>query len=62
VRSAVDAGAAAGRKVGEVVAIHVIPQPHDDVDAGLLSAHRGDYKEKDKAARLGQNRKKEHDS
>jgi microcompartment protein CcmL/EutN len=28
VRSAVDAGAAAGRRVGEVVATHVIPQPH----------------------------------
>src|SRR6185436_8102052 len=35
VRSAVDAGAAAGRRVGEVVATHVIPQPHEDVDIGL---------------------------
>jgi microcompartment protein CcmL/EutN len=35
VRSAVDAGAAAGRKVGEVVSTHVIPQPHDDVDLGI---------------------------
>jgi ethanolamine utilization protein EutM len=32
VRSAVDAGAAAGKRVGEVVATHVIPQPHSDVD------------------------------
>ena len=35
VRSAVDAGAAAGKKVGVVVATHVIPQPHDDVDLGI---------------------------
>ena len=31
VRSAVDAGAEAGRLVGEVVRVHVIPRPHDDV-------------------------------
>jgi ethanolamine utilization protein EutM len=35
VKSAVDAGAAAGRKVGEVVATHVIPRPHTDVDNAL---------------------------
>ena len=46
VRSAVDAGAAAGRKVGEVVAIHVIPQPHDDVDAGLPVLHTGETTKK----------------
>lgn len=31
VKAAVDAGAAAASKVGEVVAVHVIPRPHDDV-------------------------------
>jgi ethanolamine utilization protein EutM len=46
VRSAVDAGAAAARKVGEVVAIHVIPQPHDDVDAGLPVLHTGETTKK----------------
>jgi len=35
VRAAVDAGAAAGRKVGQVVATHIIPQPHNDVDVGI---------------------------
>jgi len=35
VRAAVDAGAAAGRKVGQVVATHIIPQPHDEVDEGI---------------------------
>ncbi len=46
VRSAVDAGAAAGRKVGEVVAIHIIPQPHDDVDTGLPVLHTGETTKK----------------
>jgi microcompartment protein CcmL/EutN len=32
VRAAVDAGAAAAQKVGEMVAIHVIPRPHDDIE------------------------------
>jgi microcompartment protein CcmL/EutN len=31
VRSAVDAGAEAGRLVGEVVRVHVIARPHDEV-------------------------------
>lgn len=31
-RAAVDAGAAAAGRVGEVVSIHVIPRPHSDVD------------------------------
>ena len=30
-KAATDAGAAAGRKVGEVVSVHVIPRPHEDV-------------------------------
>lgn len=31
VKAAVDAGAEAARRVGEVLSIHVIPRPHDDV-------------------------------
>jgi microcompartment protein CcmL/EutN len=27
----VDAGAASARTVGEVVSVHVIPRPHDDL-------------------------------
>ena len=30
-KAAVDAGAAAGGRVGEVVTVHVIPRPHNDV-------------------------------
>ena len=40
VKSATDAGAAAGAKVGEVVSVHVIPRPHDDV-AKMLPVEKG---------------------
>ncbi len=32
VRAATDAGAAAARRVGELVSAHVIPQPHEEVE------------------------------
>lgn len=32
VKAATDAGAAAAQKVGEVVSVHVIPRPHEDVE------------------------------
>ena len=32
VRAATDAGAAAARRVGELVSVHVIPSPHDEVE------------------------------
>jgi len=35
VRAATDAGASAARKIGELVAIHVIPRPHKDLDEVL---------------------------
>jgi ethanolamine utilization protein EutM len=35
VKAGVDAGAAAARVVGEVVSVHVIPRPHDDLKAVL---------------------------
>jgi microcompartment protein CcmL/EutN len=35
VRAAVEAGAAAAQKVGELVAVHVIPRPHDDLEKYL---------------------------
>jgi ethanolamine utilization protein EutM len=31
VKAAVDAGAAAAKAIGEVVSVHVIPRPHDDL-------------------------------
>ena len=35
VKAAVDAGAAAARPVGELVSVHVIPRPHDDLGTVL---------------------------
>ncbi len=32
VKSAVDSGVAAAKRVGELVSVHVIPRPHDDVE------------------------------
>jgi len=37
VKAATDAGSAAACKVGEVISVHVIPRPHDDL-AGMLPA------------------------
>jgi microcompartment protein CcmL/EutN len=36
VRSAVDAGARAAEKVGELISTHIIPRPHDEVEDLLL--------------------------
>ena len=35
VRAAIDAGAAAAQKVGELVSVHVIPRPHGDLEKYL---------------------------
>ena len=32
VKSAVDAGASAASRVGDLISVHVIPRPHDDVE------------------------------
>lgn len=32
VKAATDAGAAAAKKVGEIVSVHVIPRPHSDLE------------------------------
>ena len=35
VKASVDAGASAAKRVGQLVGVHVIPRPHDDVE-GIL--------------------------
>ncbi len=35
VKAATDAGASAAERVGELIAVHVIPRPHSDVDTIL---------------------------
>ena len=40
VKAAVDAGAAAAERVGELISIHVIPRPHSDVE--MILPHLGE--------------------
>ena len=40
VKAATDAGAAAARRVGELVAVHVIPNPHGDTEKVLPGAKK----------------------
>lgn len=40
VKSATDAGAAAAERVGELLSVHVIPRPHDEVGAILPSIRK----------------------
>ncbi len=35
VKAATDAGAAAASKIGEVVSVHVIPRPHEDLSSAM---------------------------
>ena len=56
VRSAVDAGAAAGRKVGEVVSTHFIPPPHDDGDIGISVLKTGQTTRKKISGSVGRKR------
>ena len=37
VKAATDAGASAANKVGEVVSVHLIPRPHDEVETLLAN-------------------------
>ena len=41
VKAATDAGAAAAKRVGELVSVHVIPRPHQDVEMILPQHSRG---------------------
>jgi ethanolamine utilization protein EutM len=38
VKAATDAGAAAARRVGELISVHVIPRPHNEVERILPKA------------------------
>ncbi|MDD6255231.1 MAG: BMC domain-containing protein [Eubacteriales bacterium] len=38
VKAAVDAGAAAAQRVGELISVHVIPRPHQEVESILPQA------------------------
>lgn len=40
VKAATDAGAASASKVGQVVSVHVIPRPHEDLASMVPSANK----------------------
>src|SRR5574342_563579 len=43
VKAATDAGAAAAKRIGELVSVHVIPRPHSDVEMILPQNTRGAF-------------------
>jgi len=43
VKAATDAGAAAAKRVGELVSVHVIPRPHGDVETILPQGSKGSF-------------------
>ena len=43
VKAATDAGAAAAKRVGELVSVHVIPRPHSDVETILPQNTKGGF-------------------
>lgn len=45
VRAALDVGNSAAQKVGEVISVHIIPRPHNNVDE-VLPLGRGQMKSK----------------
>jgi microcompartment protein CcmL/EutN len=49
VKAATDAGAAAARRVGELISVHVIPRPHNEVERVLPKGGRVGYSPDEKA-------------
>ena len=49
VKAATDAGAAAARRVGELVSVHVIPRPHGEVERVLPKGGNVGYSPDEKA-------------
>jgi ethanolamine utilization protein EutM len=43
VKAATDAGGAAAKRVGELVSIHVIPRPHENVEMILPKSSKGGF-------------------
>jgi ethanolamine utilization protein EutM len=43
VKAATDAGAAAAKRIGELVSVHVIPRPHESVEMVLPNKSKGGF-------------------
>lgn len=55
VKAATDAGAAAARRVGELISVHVIPRPHQEVERVLPKGGNIGYSPDEKALQGGGN-------
>jgi ethanolamine utilization protein EutM len=53
VKAATDAGAAAARRVGELISVHVIPRPHGEVERVLPHNGRTGYSPDERALQQG---------
>jgi ethanolamine utilization protein EutM len=53
VKAATDAGAAAARRVGELISVHVIPRPHTEVERVLPHNGRTGYSPDERALAAG---------
>lgn len=51
VKAATDAGAAAAKRIGELVSVHVIPRPHENVEMILPQSSRGSIGGRSSAAK-----------
>src|SRR6266480_6098071 len=54
VKAATDAGAAAARRVGELISVHVIPRPHGEVERVLPKGGAVGYSPDEKALQGGE--------
>lgn len=50
VKAAVEAGARSAQKVGELVATHIIPRPHENIDWALPLGRQGEKKKAQKTS------------
>lgn len=53
VKAATDAGAAAARRVGELISVHVIPRPHGEVERVLPTGGQSRFSPDEKAVGAG---------
>lgn len=53
VKAATDAGAAAARRVGELISVHVIPRPHNEVERVLPKGGNVGYSPDEKSLQGG---------
>jgi len=56
VKAATDAGAAAARRVGELISVHVIPRPHHEVEKCLPKGGAIRYSPDEQALQAGETR------